>query len=201
MTLLVSVWNGRLAAVTGPAGSGKSTLLAQYAASLEWPSVWYHAESADGDPIRLLSHLHEGLSTTLGRMGDRWDSVDAAIADLEGVGSGRALLIIDDLQAMEGTPSVAALERFTWLAPPSLVIIVASRRQPGFNLSRLRVADQLVEIDADALRFRSWEVERLLHDVYAEPLPPEDVATLARRTEGWAAGLQLFHLASRGKSS
>jgi DNA-binding SARP family transcriptional activator len=200
MSLLASVWNGRLAVVTGPAGSGKSTLLAQFAASLDTPTAWYHAESADGDPSRLLTHLHEGLTATLGRMSDRWDSVDAAVADLEGFAGSRTLLIIDDLQALEGTASEAAVERLTWFAPPSLVIIVASRRQPGFNLSRLRVADQLVEIDADALRFRSWEVERLFHDVYAEPLPPEDVATLARRTEGWAAGLQLFHLASRGKS-
>src|SRR6266498_4620720 len=52
---------------------------------------------------------------------------------------------------------------------------------------------------ADDLRFRSWEVEHLFHHFYREPLPPEDVASLARRTEGWAAGLQLFHLATQGK--
>jgi DNA-binding SARP family transcriptional activator len=30
-------------------------------------------------------------------------------------------------------------------------------------------------------------------------MSPEDFAALARRTEGWAAGLQLFHLATQGK--
>ena len=30
---------------------------------------------------------------------------------------------------------------------------------------------------------------------------PGDLAVLARRTEGWAAGLQLFHLATRGRSA
>ena len=48
----------------------------------------------------------------------------------------------------------------------------------------------------DDLRFRTWEAERLLREVPA-PLPPEQVARLARRTEGWAAGLQLFQLAAR----
>src|SRR5205807_5764809 len=74
-----------------------------------------------------------------------------------------------------------------------------SRAVPGFNLSRLRVSGALLEIGSEDLRFRSWEVERLFRDFYQEPLPPEELAELARRTEGWAAGLQLFHLATRGK--
>jgi DNA-binding SARP family transcriptional activator len=67
------------------------------------------------------------------------------------------------------------------------------------NLPRFKVAGELLEIGVDDLRFRSWEVERLFRDVYGQQLPPEEVAALTRRTEGWAAGLQLFHLASRGK--
>ena len=59
----------------------------------------------------------------------------------------------------------------------------------------------MVEVGSDDLRFRSWEVEQLFHDVYREPLPPEALADLTRRTEGWAAGLQLFHLATQGKSA
>ena len=37
--------------------------------------------------------------------------------------------------------------------------------------------------------------------MYHDPVPPGDLAVLARRTEGWAAGLQLFHLATRGRSA
>src|SRR5256885_16833864 len=35
--------------------------------------------------------------------------------------------------------------------------------------------------------------------VYAEPLPPDEVALLTRRTGGWAAGLAMFHLSTRGR--
>ena len=73
--------------------------------------------------------------------------------------------------------------------------------RPGINLSRLRVADELLEVGTDDLRFRAWEVEQLFRDVYHDPVPPADLAVLARRTEGWAAGLQLFHLATRGRSA
>ena len=63
------------------------------------------------------------------------------------------------------------------------------------------VSGELVELDSEALRFRSWEVEELFRVVYGEPLSPEGAAALTRRTGGWAAGLMLFHLATSGKST
>src|SRR4029079_1330925 len=59
----------------------------------------------------------------------------------------------------------------------------------------------LLEIASEDLRFRAWEVEQLFRDVYNDPVAPADLAVLARRTEGWAAGLQLCHLATRGRSA
>ena len=63
------------------------------------------------------------------------------------------------------------------------------------------VSGELVELDSEALRFRSWEVEELFRVVYGEPLSPEAAAALTRRTGGWAAGLMLFHLSTSGKSA
>ena len=68
------------------------------------------------------------------------------------------------------------------------------------NIPRLRVSGLLQEISSDDLRFRSWEVEELFISVFREPLSPESSAALTRRTGGWAAGLQLFHLATAGRS-
>src|SRR6202035_1952454 len=101
---------------------------------------------------------------------------------------------------LEDSPAELALERLIAYAPPNITFLIGSRALPGFNLSRLRVSGALLEIGSEDLRFRSWEVERLFGDFCREPLPPEELAELARRTEGWAAGLQLFHLATRGKS-
>jgi DNA-binding SARP family transcriptional activator len=92
------------------------------------------------------------------------------------------------------------LERFIDYLPASLAVLIGSRSEPAFNLSRRRVSGGLLEIGPDDLRFRSWEVERLFRDFYEVAVGPEEIARLARRTEGWAAGLQLFHLATTGKS-
>ncbi|HEV2873082.1 MAG TPA: hypothetical protein VG409_16880, partial [Actinomycetota bacterium] len=64
------------------------------------------------------------------------------------------------------------------------------------NTTRLRVSGELYQLDGEDLRFRSWEVEELFRVVYDRPLSPEAAAALTRRTGGWAAGLQLFHLAT-----
>ena len=128
----------------------------------------------------------------------RWEGLESAAATLDGWSGGRALLVIDDLHALEGTAAEGAIGRFVDYAPAWLAVLVGTRVVPDFNLSRLRVSGELLEIGSDDLRFRAWEVEQLFREFYREPVPPAELAVLARRTEGWAAGLQLFHLATRG---
>ncbi|HVH64965.1 MAG TPA: BTAD domain-containing putative transcriptional regulator [Candidatus Acidoferrum sp.] len=198
--LLNRIWHYRVGLVVAPAGSGKSTLLAGFAASLRVPVAWYRAESWDAKTATMLSHLESAFRGVLGPLPDGWDSVETAARALETWPGQRALLIIDDLHTLEDSPAEMSLERLIDYAPSSISVLIGSRSLPNFNLSRLRVSGGLLEIGSEDLRFRSWEVERLFRDFYREPLPPEELAELARRTEGWAAGLQLFHLATQGKS-
>ena len=125
--------------------------------------------------------------------------MEDAVSGLEAALATNVLLIVDDLHTLTGSPAEAAFERFIDYAPPAVAVLAGSRTHPAFNLSRRRVSGELMEIGVDDLRFRSWEVERLFRDFYDDALRPDELARLARRTEGWAAGLQLFHLATRGK--
>ena len=199
--LAAAVERNRLTLVIAPAGSGKTTLLARFAASTRLPVAWYRAETWDDDPARMLRHLEAAICGVVPGLPAGWADVEDAARALEAWSGGQAVLIVDDLHALEGTAAEAALSRLVDYAPPWLRIVAASRVRPDFNLPRLRVSGDLQEIDVDDLRFRSWEVERLFRDFYREPVPPSELAVLARRTEGWAAGLQLFHLATRGKSA
>ncbi|HUP86628.1 MAG TPA: BTAD domain-containing putative transcriptional regulator [Acidimicrobiales bacterium] len=196
--VLGAVWDHRLGLVVAPAGSGKTTLLAQFAAAAAVPVAWYRAEPADASAEAAVAHLERGLVSALGLQGG-WKSVDDVIEAIDGWEGDRALVVVDDLHALWGTEAEATLERLLSHLPPGVVMVAGTRRAPGFNLSRLRVSGELFEIGPEELRFRSWEVERLFLDFYGSPLRPDELAELARRTEGWAAGLQLFHLATRGK--
>lgn len=166
----------RLAVVLAPAGSGKTTLLAHHAESVGTPVLWYRASRLDADP----------RSTALPQL-------------IGTLGSDPVTLIVDDAQLLIGTPAEAALDRLLADGPPGLSVVLASRRAPGLNLCRAELGDVTV-VDADDLRFRSWEVEALFRDHYGAPLPPDDVAALTRHTEGWAACLRLFHLSTRSRS-
>ena len=196
--LLSGLWTRRLALVVAPAGSGKTTLLARFAATAGVPVAWYRPETWDGALDVFLGYLQAALRTALGGLEEEWTAVEDAARALQTWPGSRVVLVVDDLHVLEGTPAEAALERLIDYVP-ALYVVAGSRVLPRFNLPRLRVSGSLLEIGGDDLRFRSWEVERLFRDYYQAPLPPVELAMLARRTEGWAAGLQLFHLATRGR--
>lgn len=189
----------RLGLVVAPAGSGKTTLLGQYAARAAGPVAWYRAEGGDGAASTLLAHLHRAVTGAVGQVPVGWRSVQEAARAFEATPLDGLLLVVDDLHLLLGTEAEAALEQLIDVLPESVKVLAASRCPPAFNLSRLRVSEALLELGPDDLRFRSWEVEQLFAGYYRAPLPPQDLAELARRTEGWAAGLQLFHLATRDK--
>lgn len=193
------LWGRRLGLVVAPAGSGKTTLLARFASTAGVPVAWYRCESWDVSSDQLLRHVAEAFAPVIGEV-RAWPTVEDAVYDLERLAAPQLVLVIDDAHAIDRTPAAKALERLVDYAPSNLLTVIASRTLPDFNLSRLRVSGELSEITGDDLRFRSWEVENLFRDFYREPLPPVELAELARRTEGWAAGLQLFYLATAGKA-
>jgi DNA-binding SARP family transcriptional activator len=197
--LLEGVWNRRLGLVVAPAGSGKTTLLAHFAQAADVPVAWYRLEESDREPRILLSYLEKTLTEAAPQLQPGWPTLEHAVAALESW-TGKALLILDDLHVLERSDSERTLERLIDYAPPGLRILAASRRQPNFNLPRLRLSGALVEVGVTDLRFRPWETERLFNDFYQQPLRPDELAVLTRRMEGWAAGLQLFHLATLGTS-
>ncbi|MFL5927436.1 MAG: winged helix-turn-helix domain-containing protein [Gaiellaceae bacterium] len=193
------MWKGRFGLVVAPAGSGKTTLLAQFAAAAGCPVAYHCTVSHEAGAESFLTGLGASLAPVVSGIEGDWTTLDAAALSLARIGPERALLLIDDFHLLEETPAEAALEELLAYTPPQLGVVIASRSRARFNWPRLLVSGALVEVGGDDLRFRSWEVERLFLDVYAEPLPAEDLAELTRRTEGWAAGLKLFHLATRGR--
>jgi DNA-binding SARP family transcriptional activator len=198
---LADAWRHRLTLVVAPAGSGKTTLVARFAAGAGVPVGWYRAETWDADEGSFVRHLEAALRSALPDLPGGWLTVEDVAKALETRPAPAAALVIDDGHALEGTEAEGALGRLVDYAPPWLAVIVACRVPPSINLPRMRVSGELLELGADDLRFRAWEVEQLFRDIYHDPVLPGDLAVLARRTEGWAAGLQLFHLATRGRSA
>lgn len=197
---LAELWDYRLGLIVAPAGFGKTTLLAHFGSSLGVPVAWFQACADQNSKPALLATLHRTLAGAVTGLSDGWREPEDAIRALEAAPQARTLLVMDDFHLLGRSGAEHVIARLASDAPPWLAIAVASRAPLDIDTSRLRVSGRLLEIGADDLRFRTWEVERLFGEIYREPLAPEEIAFLARRTEGWAAGLQLFHLATRTKS-
>jgi DNA-binding SARP family transcriptional activator len=185
--------------VVAPAGSGKTTLLSRVAAASGVPVGWYRITADDSTESRLVAHLAGALGGFVEM--DDVTTMAELLGALDRWTGSCGLLILDDLHEIAETAAERALERFVSLRPRRLQLICGSRRTPDVNVPRIRVSGSIREIGSDDLRFRSWEVEELFASVYQEPLRPEAAAALTRRTGGWAAGLQLFHLATVGRST
>lgn len=195
----------RVVLVSAPAGSGKSTLIAGWQARRN-DCAWLQADPADRDPARFWGHLIGALADlvpditrTVG------PAIPTAAADagplLERLvnvlaSAAPAILVIDDYHLVQNPAIDDAIESLIELAPPTFMLVLATRLDPSIRLSRLRVRSQLVEVRADELNFAPPEAERLLSD--ADPDISEGHAdALCERTEGWAAGLVLAGLSLR----
>ncbi len=194
--------DARLVLVTAPPGAGKTTLLADFAEQCRsgpgCAVAWCRIEVQDASPAGLIRIL--GAAVTIALQGTERDvaSDDALLALLEEPGP-RLVIVVDDAHLLTDTAAEATLARIVRLLPQRAQILLAARSEPGFVSCGPRLSGVVADITADDLRFRSWEVETLFRECYRTPLPPEDAAALTRHTEGWAAGLRLFHLATSEK--
>ena len=81
-----------------------------------------------------------------------------------------------------------------------LHLLIAARSTPAFPLARLHAQGRIAELDAADLRFSADEAGRFMRETMHVTLPPEQLAQLEERTEGWAAGLQLAALSLRNQA-
>ncbi len=193
--LVDQLWNYRLALVVAPAGSGKSTALLHFTARAEHVASC-SAEALELSPDGCLPQIARLVGEAIGIVLDG-ASAKTLAAGIDMWTGDQVALVIDDLHVIASTLAESELGRLIDQQPTKLVIVAGTRSYPEFDLSRLRLADELLEITADDLRFRTWEADRLFRDHYDMILGPADVAMLITRTEGWAAGLQLYNLAAR----
>ena len=203
----------RAAVIAADAGYGKTTLLWQWEREVDFPCYWYKLDRNDRDWTFHISYLIESIGKRHEGFGRRAQSM---LQQLGGPGSSRpgvaayllaemherlteaCTFIIDDWQYVNAVTEVRGLwNQILRDAPPTCRFVFASRVKPRLQFARFKTHSGYAELRTDALRFTEPEIDELFREIYDDPLDPTDVAELERRTEGWAASLQLVEVSLR----
>jgi LuxR family maltose regulon positive regulatory protein len=204
--------------ISAPAGYGKSTLLSDWVQQAEIPVSWLSLDVNDNDPTRFWTYfvaalriiqsvgdakLGEGflaqlrLSPTPARESLYGELIQEIIAIPD-----RFVLILDDLHLVNEPEVLDGLYFLLDNIPAGMSgmhLIVSTRIDPPWPLARLRVSNQLNEMRTKDLRLTEEESSCFLNDIMSLELTAKEIAELDKRTEGWAAGLQMAALSIRGK--
>jgi LuxR family maltose regulon positive regulatory protein len=200
---------GPLTLVTAPAGAGKSALVSSWIAEgrAPGPVAWLTLDADDADRRRFWRAVLQALARATGddavaalavspREPMRIELVLPTLVDALAGRRRPVVLVLDDFHEVVGAVH-EDLERLARFPPPALRLVVVTRADPPIGLSRLRLDGSLTEVRAADLAFTLDEAAALFAALDMV-LAPEDLATLWRRTEGWAAALRLAAASLQG---
>ncbi|GCE28462.1 hypothetical protein KDA_39460 [Dictyobacter alpinus] len=200
---------GKLVLLSAAAGWGKTSLLSSWCSSKyapNWPLAWVSLDIHDNEPRDFWTHLltalniaHAGtfdeILTRIRHMHDVQDEqfLKLLLSACQQITTD-SVLILDNYDCIQSTELKKQLTFMLEHLPVRLHLIIASRTNPSFPLSRLRVEGALTELRNANLRFTPEETTRLLQKMPGLAISAESCAAIAAQTEGWIAGIQLYAL-------
>lgn len=203
--------HGRVVLLVAEAGYGKTTLLADFSRRTRVRVLWFRLDRGDRDWVGFMAHLvaavrvHQpafGASTAalLRQTATTAPPIEAVLdtflRELATLPNDPTAFVFDDVHLVDDAADVRQILReLLARGPERMSFVFSSRREPPIRLARLRALGEVAEIDTDDLRFDPVETERLFTETYEMPLEPSVLVELNRRTEGWAASLQLVRAA------
>jgi LuxR family maltose regulon positive regulatory protein len=210
----------KLTLISAPAGFGKTTLLSSWIAQTEIPIAWLSIDEGDNDPVRFLTYLLAAIQAAARAFGASVGEAPAAMLQSpqpppietiltvlinEIAALPQAIVLVLDDYHLVRSASVHKqlaflLEHLPQPAPGPLAgahLIITTREDLPLPLARWRARRQVLELRQADLVFTEHETADLMREVMRLDLSSSDIAALQRRTEGWAAGLQLAALSFR----
>jgi LuxR family maltose regulon positive regulatory protein len=195
--LLTEALQHRLTVVTGAPGAGKTVLLADWAHGRPNGLVaWLSVEAADNDRGCFWRQVASALADVNSHDDASGDTAPEDVRPfnllVRHTSANRPrVLIIDDFHLITDPSLVDAVAHLVHHLPAHLRVVLAGQGPTGFPLHELLAAGEATVLGDHHLRFTVEESAALIALASNRLLPPDEVAMLAERSEGWAAGIYL----------
>jgi LuxR family maltose regulon positive regulatory protein len=198
--------SSRIVSIVAPAGYGKTTLLAEWAGVEVRPVGWVSLDSADNDPVTLISAFAAAFGHTQGLGDELREAMSSRGAPVLGLLGPRLaermrnadrefVMVLDDQHELISTECCDLVDLLVESVPSGSTVVVAGRSEAQ-SLARWRVRHDVLELDIDDLTFGPDESARFLRQ--ADPaMEQQTVDELHADLEGWVAGLQLALVVAR----
>jgi LuxR family transcriptional regulator, maltose regulon positive regulatory protein len=206
LTILPELLDKRLGVIKAPAGFGKSSLAAAWAEQLEQSGncvAWLTIDPDDDEATRFLFYVSQALHHACPDVGtdaiglilennliDPTAILSSLINDLAEIDE-NLYLFLEDYHWLSASRIHEAVAYFLKHAPSHCHVVLTTRTDPALPLATLRAQNQMIEIDAVALRFDIQETQAFLDSTRPETIELPDVQLLHRKTEGWPAALRI----------
>jgi LuxR family maltose regulon positive regulatory protein len=178
-------------------------LLSEWAGRRAGPTAWLALTKADNDPLRFWSLFVKAAQPAQPELfptGWQSDQAPGFLDTLFGEQEPEpapVVIVLDDAHVLTNPQILEGLDRVVRRWSERVRLILAARSVPLLPLHQYRLAGRLCELrDAD-LAMNTLEASQLL-SAHGVDLSEPDVRMLARRTEGWTAGLRLAAMRMEG---
>lgn len=208
---LAACLKAKLMLISAPAGFGKTTLISDWIIQENIAAAWYSLDKSDNDASEFISYMIsaiQGLNPGFGENAMRLLHSPAKVS-LESVVrllineivsfAKHFVLVLDDFHLISNRQ---VLDLFTYLIehlPANIHLIILTRADPLLPVAKLRSQHQLVELRSADLSFSADQIQFLFNRKLKLKLSEPEINSLAFKTEGWIAGLQLIGLSLQGR--
>ena len=202
--------------ISAPAGFGKTTLLSTWAQKLPsntFKPVWVSLDKDDNNPHLFWMSILTALTMTerepfLPLLAQLQSSPDASprhlvqtLINVLVAQETRFLLILDDYHFITDQEIHASLTYLIEHMPTQLRLIIATRTDPPFPFSRLRMKGLIQEVHTEQLRCTVQEIKTFFQQTKNISLSDVALREVALHTEGWLVGLQLLARSFRKRTN
>ncbi|MBK0402804.1 winged helix-turn-helix transcriptional regulator [Adhaeribacter sp. BT258] len=201
----------KLMLLSAPAGFGKTTLVSDWIIKQDIRAAWYSIDNNDNDVAGFFTYFIAAIQRLYPEFGKNALNLLHSPSQLNPEAIVQLLInetlsipehflvVLDDFHLITNQEVLGLFTYFISHVPPNLHLAILTRADPPLPIAKLRSQHQLVELRSADLSFSAPEIHYLFNRKLKLKVSQAEVESLAHKTEGWIAGLQLIALSLQGQ--